>query len=75
MSSWVLEYTSQESNNSREDGDEWFDLLQAGCDPTASNLSLPIDAFLRAAISLKDQVFMPLHSLCVQISVLLVLFS
>ncbi|PIN02975.1 Lanthionine synthetase C-like protein 1 [Handroanthus impetiginosus] len=57
-SSWVVEYASRESNNNNhhEDGDEWSDLLRAGCDPTASNLSLPADALLRAAISLKDQV-------------------
>ncbi|KAL0350093.1 UNVERIFIED_CONTAM: LanC-like protein GCL1 [Sesamum radiatum] len=57
MSSWVVEYASQESNNnSHEDGDKCFDLLRAGCDLTGSSLSLPVDAFLRAAVSLKDQV-------------------
>ncbi|KAI3451183.1 hypothetical protein Pfo_007848 [Paulownia fortunei] len=58
MSSWMVEYASQESNNNsnHEDGDQWYELLHAGCDPTASKLSLPVDAFLRAAISLKDQV-------------------
>ncbi|KAK6125805.1 hypothetical protein DH2020_040449 [Rehmannia glutinosa] len=57
-SSWVVEYASQESNNnnSHEDRDEWFEMLRAISDPAASNLSLPNDAFFRAAISIKDQV-------------------
>lgn len=56
MSSSVVEYASQGSNknNSQEDADE---LLPVNCDPKASNLSLPSDVFLRAAISIKDQVF------------------
>lgn len=63
MSSWVVEYASQRRNNSdsnsnsHDDGDQWLQLLQAGYDPTASNISLPSDAYLKAAISLKDQVF------------------
>ncbi|XP_011100038.1 lanC-like protein GCL1 [Sesamum indicum] len=60
MSSWVVEYAAQESNktnnSSHEDGDECFDLLRAGCDLTGSSLSLPVDAFLGAAVSLKDKV-------------------
>ncbi|KAH6822593.1 GCR2-like 1 [Perilla frutescens var. hirtella] len=60
MSSWVVEYASEESNNSnsrvRVDVDERREFLEAGCDPTASDLPLPADAFLRPAISLKDQV-------------------
>lgn len=62
MSSRVMEYASEEnngsSNSSREDVDERFELLRAGCDPTASDLSLTPDDFLRAAVSLKDQVLL-----------------
>ncbi|KAL7255013.1 hypothetical protein ACSBR1_009219 [Camellia fascicularis] len=51
----VVGFTSQESNSS-EDGNERLDLLKIP-DPTVTNLlSLPIQAFLKAAISLKDQV-------------------
>ncbi|KAL3630212.1 LanC-like protein gcl1 [Castilleja foliolosa] len=60
MSSWILDYASPESNNSSsretEDGNERLDLLQAGCHPTPFDLSLSANDFLRAAISLKDQV-------------------
>lgn len=58
MSYWVVEYASEEKNNSssRDDVDERFELLRAGRDPTASDLPLTNDAFLRASISLKDQV-------------------
>lgn len=60
MSSWVMEYASEESNNNNSSGlddvDERFELLRAGSDPTASDLSLTNGAFLRAAVSLKDQV-------------------
>ncbi|KAK4485923.1 hypothetical protein RD792_008574 [Penstemon davidsonii] len=61
MSSSVARYTSQGSNsssgnNGREDGNQRFDLLQTGGDPTVTSLSLPAETFLRAAISLKDQV-------------------
>ncbi|KAL7143951.1 hypothetical protein ABFS83_08G225900 [Erythranthe nasuta] len=54
-SSLGVEYASEESNR-HEDVDQWLQLLRTSCDPTATNLSLPADAFLRAAISLKDQV-------------------
>ncbi|KAL7230658.1 hypothetical protein ACSBR2_009019 [Camellia fascicularis] len=51
----VVGFASQESNSS-EDGNERLDLLKIP-DPTVTNLlSLPIQAFLKAAISLKDQV-------------------
>lgn len=60
MSSWVMEYASEENNSSgssREDVDERrFELLRAGRDPTASDLHLTSDDFLSAAISVKDQV-------------------
>lgn len=64
-SSWVLEYASSQSQgsnnqsnsrNGHEDGNnQRYDTCH---DPTASNnhLSLPAETFLRAAISLKDQV-------------------
>ncbi|KAL2504547.1 LanC-like protein GCL1 [Abeliophyllum distichum] len=57
MSSSVVKFASQESNNSNhEEGNhELFDKLHIG-DPTAPNLSLPADTFVKAAISLKDQV-------------------
>ncbi|KAL2504541.1 LanC-like protein GCL1 [Abeliophyllum distichum] len=57
MSSSVVKFASQESNNSNhEEGNhELFDKLHLG-DPTAPNLSLPADTFVKAAISLKDQV-------------------
>ncbi|CAA0812499.1 LanC-like protein GCL1 [Striga hermonthica] len=60
MSSWVADHPSQGSNNmnnnSHEDGDERLKIHRASCDPAASDLSPPADAFLRAAVSLKDQV-------------------
>ncbi|KAG6399768.1 hypothetical protein SASPL_141253 [Salvia splendens] len=58
MSSWVLEYASKDNDNSssRDDVDEKFELLGAASDPADSDLSLTNDAFLRAAVSLKDQV-------------------
>ncbi|KAL6583053.1 hypothetical protein OROMI_005131 [Orobanche minor] len=59
MSSWVVEYTSPESNsNSSHDeyGNERLELLQASCNPTDSNLLVPADVFLRRAISFKDLV-------------------
>ncbi|KAI3462090.1 hypothetical protein Pfo_018753 [Paulownia fortunei] len=60
MSSSVIEYAasqkSKNSNNSHEDGNERFDFLRTGGDPTARNLSLPAETFLKAAISLKDLV-------------------
>ncbi|KAI8540833.1 hypothetical protein RHMOL_Rhmol08G0015500 [Rhododendron molle] len=50
----VVGFASQESNG-HEDGNERFDLHQIP-DTTVTNLSLPVETFLRAAISLKDQV-------------------
>ena len=59
MSSWLVEYASKDNDNSssRDDVDEQFELLGAASDPADSDLSLTSDAFLRAAVSLKDQVF------------------
>lgn len=59
MSSSMLQYASQESGdkkNSGKNGDEQLELLRSGCELTASDLSLEADSFLKAAISLKDQV-------------------
>lgn len=59
MSSSVLDYASKDNDNSssgRDDVDEQFELLGAASDPADSDLSLTNDAFLRAAVSLKDQV-------------------
>ncbi|KAL3527616.1 hypothetical protein ACH5RR_012272 [Cinchona calisaya] len=56
MSSSIIKYAAQESNtNSHEDGNELLDFLH-GSDLTAPNLSLPAETFLKAAISLKNQV-------------------
>lgn len=53
----MVKYASQDnsSNNSHEDGKERIDLLH-GSDLTGPSLSLPAETFLRAAISLKDEV-------------------
>ncbi|KAH7851958.1 hypothetical protein Vadar_018861 [Vaccinium darrowii] len=50
----VLGFASQESNG-HDDGTERIDLLQ-NPDLTVTNLSLPVETFLGAAVSLKDQV-------------------
>lgn len=59
MSSSVVKYAaSQDPNNNTDgnkDGNERLDLPH-GSDPTAPTLSLPAETFLRAAVSLKDQV-------------------
>lgn len=66
MSSSVLEYATQENGGNKssrcENGDEWLDSLKSGRDPAVSNLSLPVDAFFKAAISIKDQVSTLVHS-------------
>lgn len=52
----MVKYVSQDTNNGHEDGNERLD-LQHGSDPMASStLLLPSETFLKAAISLKDQV-------------------
>ncbi|XP_052194977.1 lanC-like protein GCL1 [Diospyros lotus] len=51
----VVQFASQESNSTREDGNERFDLLRLPR-PAVTNLSLPAEAFLKAAVSIKDQV-------------------
>lgn len=60
MSSWVVEYASQGSSKKKsghEDGNRRLDLYDTCHDPRASsNLSLPAETILRAAVSLKDQV-------------------
>lgn len=51
-----LEFASQErGTNNHEEGNERFDLLNI-TDLTANTLSLPAETFLKAAISLKNQV-------------------
>lgn len=50
----MLGFASQESNG-HDDGTERIDLLQ-NPDLTVTNLSLPVETFLGAAVSLKDQV-------------------
>ncbi|KAI5669825.1 hypothetical protein M9H77_19678 [Catharanthus roseus] len=55
MSSSVVKYASQDTNNGHEDGNERLDLLIKS-DPMAPSLSLPSETFLKAAISLKDEV-------------------
>lgn len=50
-----LQFASQENGNNHEEGNERLDLLNIA-DLTADNLSLPADTFLRAAISMKNQV-------------------
>lgn len=57
MSSSMVKYASRDnsSSNSHEDGEERIDLLR-GSDLTGPSLSLPAETFLRAAISLKDEV-------------------
>ncbi|GFY80233.1 GCR2-like 1 [Actinidia rufa] len=50
----VVQFTSQESNGN-EEVNERLDSLQI-YDPTVTILSLPVETFLRAAVSLKDQV-------------------
>ncbi|CAI9777647.1 unnamed protein product [Fraxinus pennsylvanica] len=54
MSSSVVKFDSNNTNH-EEGNPEQFDMLHTG-DPTATNLSLPAVTFLKAAISLKDQV-------------------
>ncbi|CAI9767467.1 unnamed protein product [Fraxinus pennsylvanica] len=54
MSSSVVKFASQDSNH-EEGNQELFDMIHTG-DPTAPNISLPAETFLKAAISLKDQV-------------------
>ncbi|CAK9185527.1 unnamed protein product, partial [Ilex paraguariensis] len=49
----VVEFASKESSD-HEDGNERLDLLHT-TNPTAANLSLPAETFLKAAISVKDQ--------------------
>lgn len=63
MLSSVMEcVASNNSSNNHEDGnDEQFDFLRSGGDPTARQPLLPPEAFLKAAISLKEQVFLPIH--------------
>lgn len=56
MSSSVVKYASQDTNNGHEDGNERLDLLIKS-DPMAPSLSLPSETFLKAAISLKDEVY------------------
>ncbi|XP_051127483.1 lanC-like protein GCL1 [Andrographis paniculata] len=59
MSSSVIEYASQRSSSSKnnsESGDDPIDLFGGGCDLIASDLWLTADAFMKAAVSLKDQV-------------------
>lgn len=51
-----LEFASQERGNNHEEGNERFDLLNMTTDLTANTLSLPAETFLKAAISLKNQV-------------------
>lgn len=58
MSSSMVKYVSQDTtnNNGHEDGNERLDLIH-GSDPMASStLLLPSETFLKAAVSLKDQV-------------------
>ncbi|KAL6338710.1 hypothetical protein AAG906_023859 [Vitis piasezkii] len=43
------------SQESHDESNEWLDSFQKP-DPTAANLSLPTETFLKAAMSLKDQV-------------------
>lgn len=57
MLSSVMEcVASNNSSNNHEDGNEQFDFLRSGGDPTVRQLLLPPEAFLKAAISLKEQV-------------------
>ena len=43
------------SRESHDEDNEWLDSFQKS-DPSASNLPLPTETFLKAAMSLKDQV-------------------
>lgn len=54
MASSVLEFQSEDGH---DDGKhEPFDFIAENVNPTPTDLSLPNESFLRAAISLKDQV-------------------
>ncbi|KAH6799445.1 GCR2-like 1 [Perilla frutescens var. frutescens] len=56
MSSSVMEcVASNNSSTSHEEGNEQLDFLRSVGDPTARELMLPPETFLRAAISLKEQ--------------------
>lgn len=72
MLSSVMEcVASNNSSNNHEDGNEQFDFLRSGGDPTVRQLLLPPEAFLKAAISLKEQVYLPFPLLPICASLLL----
>ncbi|OWM65648.1 lanC-like protein GCL1 [Punica granatum] len=58
MSSSVVEFASSNDNHEDHSNNDRLDLmaLPPGSDPPVHNLSLPRETFLRAALSLKDQV-------------------